>query len=136
MMTFSDPTVEAVKAQLSQGLTLQGYCNSVLRQPYVNFSDFSSKILEAINSKSFRSCSCQFLLACFLHRRCLLLSVLDSFKHSLHTLRLFAKRYIFRLCKKKNGCNDKNERIVCLYCLLLCLVANQDLLLVQYLLHN
>jgi non-hemolytic enterotoxin B/C len=52
MMTFSDPTVEAVKAQLSQGLTLQGYCNSVLRQPYVNFSDFSnlSDIQSQINT--------------------------------------------------------------------------------------
>ncbi|CAL2087874.1 conserved hypothetical protein [Tenacibaculum sp. 190524A05c] len=52
MMTFSDPTVEAVKAQLSQGLTLQGYCNSVLRQPSVDFSNFTnlSDIQGQINS--------------------------------------------------------------------------------------
>ncbi|KAA1244901.1 HBL/NHE enterotoxin family protein [Aquimarina sp. RZ0] len=39
---FSDPTITAAKAQVSQGLVLQGYCNSVLQQPSVDFSGFTN----------------------------------------------------------------------------------------------
>jgi len=50
-MEFSDPTMEAAKAQMSQGLVLQGYCNSVLQQPLVDFSGFTSlaNIQENVN---------------------------------------------------------------------------------------
>lgn len=50
-MTFSDPTIEAAKTQTTQGLVLQGYCNSILQQPFVDFSEFTnlSKIQTNIN---------------------------------------------------------------------------------------
>lgn len=41
-MNFSDPTMEAAKAQVSQGLVLQGYCNSILQQSELNFSGFTN----------------------------------------------------------------------------------------------
>ncbi len=41
-MKFSDPTIEAAKSQISHGLVLQGYCNSVLQQPEVDFSGFTN----------------------------------------------------------------------------------------------
>lgn len=41
-MNFSDPTVEAAKSQVSQGLVLQGYCNSILQQTELDFSGFTN----------------------------------------------------------------------------------------------
>ena len=41
-MNFSDPTVEAAKSQVSQGLVLQGYCNSILQQSELDFSGFTN----------------------------------------------------------------------------------------------
>lgn len=39
-MATTDPTMTPAKAQTSQGLVLQTYCNSVLQQAQVNFSGF------------------------------------------------------------------------------------------------
>ncbi len=48
-INFSDTTMAAAKEQVSQGLVLQGYCNSILQQPFVDFSGFSNLAQNQIN---------------------------------------------------------------------------------------